>query len=175
MERFCSELRLQDDGSRCDSQPTVARAELRALFPDRGVNGFPYWAVREERRSFFQAFSVGKLGCSLCCHSQGAVCHFPSSPWACDREMDDICSLAALLPKHTHTVCLSLFHTHTNTYACTHTHSLSCTFFLPYSHIVGFSDTHVQSATVCVVRPSICCLWQQNQYPTYHGESKSHK
>lgn len=107
----------------------MARAELRALFPDRGVNGFPYWAVREERRSFFQAFSVGKLGCSLCCHSQGAVCHFPSSPWACDREMDDICSLAALLPKHTHTVCLCFTHTQTPMHA--HTHTLSFLHFFP--------------------------------------------
>lgn len=141
-ERFCSELRLQDDGSRCDSQPTVARAELRALFPDRGVNGFPYWAVREERRSFFQAFSVGKLGCSLCCHSQGAVCHFPSSPWACDREMDDICSLAALLPKHTHTVCLCFTHTQTPMHAHTHTLFLALFSFLILILLASLTHTY---------------------------------
>lgn len=101
---------LVDDGSWYDSQPAVARAELRALFPDRGVNGFPYWVVREEQRRFFKRSVSEKLGCSLCCQSRGAVCHFPSSPWAGDREMDDICSLAALLPQrtqtHTQTVCL---------------------------------------------------------------------
>lgn len=45
---------LVDDGSWYDLQPAVVRAELRALFPDRGVNGFPYWVVREEQRRFFK-------------------------------------------------------------------------------------------------------------------------
>lgn len=41
-------------GADTSRKPAVAWAELRALFPDRGVNGFPYWVVREERRRFFK-------------------------------------------------------------------------------------------------------------------------
>lgn len=87
--------------------------ELGALFLVCRVNGFR--AGRRGRRSLaaFSSQQPEKLGCSLCCRSRGAVCHFPSSPWAGDREMDDICSVAALLslypappapppPPHTH-------------------------------------------------------------------------
>lgn len=86
--------------------------ELGALFLVCRVNGFR--AGRRGRRSLaaFSSQQPEKLGCSLCCRSRGAVCHFPSSPWAGDREMDDICSVAALLslyppppptPHHTNT------------------------------------------------------------------------
>lgn len=151
----CSESRLVDDGSWCDLQPVVARAELCALFPDRGVNGFPYRVVREERRRFFQAFSVGKLGCSRCCQSRGAVCHFPSSPWAGDREMDDICSLAALLPQstQTHTETQPVFSTHTHTHRAnkntpTHRHSLLL-FLSSFTHMLSLPLT--DSMGICLI------------------------
>lgn len=101
------------DGRR-DSE-TLWPGSALCFVPLSGVNGFNAYSVeRKEDRSFSTHSVSEKLGCSLRCQRREAVCHFPSSPWAGDREMDDICSLAALLPQRTQTQQPTHTHSHSH-------------------------------------------------------------
>ena len=102
---------------------------------------------------------------------------------------------------HTHTVIqshsLSLVLTHTIHHTnwankSTPTHRLSFLLFsslpllvfsYPLTHTISHTHTHTHThkhtltarMSICLIRLSLCCLWQQNQYPTYQGEWKPHK
>ena len=75
-------------------------AKPSALFPDCGVNDFPSWVAGE-------GAARAELGFSSILGAAALSAAFPAAPALCDREMDDICSLAAPCGEedgvHTHT------------------------------------------------------------------------